>query len=537
MVYKSALHSANRYFSGSPTPAVLFATFIIEWLNMKHTTSTPTTTNTAKIPSAEKKSNPSGTSKHSTVTDTSVVVTPLQSTVTPEEPKPLTDSDKIEQENKKEALSDEKHEEVKQQASDDQTDEASNTSSKQNKIRMPQRKGGMQLWQFLYALLEDPHKRYNDLIEWTDNRQDLEFRLNDPEAIALWWGIIKHRANMTYERLSRSLRYYYDRGILKKMGGERYLYRFCVDPEDMYKHIGISDSRPVLKPMPLPVSKWISNRMMPPHGIFFPTLAPPDYGQLMGISQLPPPPPYPGYQLDSIFHIPNPLGYDYFAEQERDQTYHFNRPRLHSFDLDSLTSTSSTNTLYVSNTATSTSPMFPFTTLPGQGRSLSTGELANIHSETQQPSLFPYLTTFNCLQHQEMLPPSELSPESSCQLHYDSNSPHHSTDSNMSGEEVKMDLDEILPLIESMEDSASVSTSSSTFTTLPNFTSSSQILPTLTLLNSSNFSTPYTTNSPLHSPYTTSISSPSDSLSSYSTHTKTDSSLRWTKENETKWDL
>ena len=507
---------------------------------MKHTTSTPTTTNTAKIPSAGKKSNPSGdeTSKKSTVTETSVVVTPLQSTVIPEESKPLTDSDKIEQEHKKEALSDEKHEEeVEQQPSDDQIDEASNTSSKQNKIRMPQRKGGMQLWQFLYALLEDPHKRYNDLIEWTDNRQDLEFRLNDPEAIALWWGIIKHRANMTYERLSRSLRYYYDRGILKKMGGERYLYRFCVDPEDMYKHIGISDSRPVLKPMPLPVSKWISNRMMPPHGIFFPTLAPPDYGQLMGISQLPPPPPYPGYQLDSIFHIPNPLGYDYFAEQERDQTYHFNRPRLHSFDLDSLTSTSSTNTLYVSNTATSTSPMFPFTTLPGQGRSLSTGELANIHSETQQPSLFPYLTTFNCLQHQEMFkfPPSELSPESSCQLHYDSNSPHHSTDSNMSGEEVKMDLDEILPLIESMEDSAAVSTSSSMLTTLPNFTSSSQILPTL--LNSSNFSTPYTTNSPLHSPYTTSISSPSDSLSSYSTHIKTDSSLRWTKENDMKWDL
>ena len=107
--------------------------------------------------------------------------------------------------------------------------------------RMPQRKGGMQLWQFLYALLEDPEKRYGELIEWTDNRQELEFRLLDPEAIAIWWGNIKHRANMTYERLSRSLRYS-DSGILKKMGGERYLYRFCVDPEDMYKHIGNSDS-------------------------------------------------------------------------------------------------------------------------------------------------------------------------------------------------------------------------------------------------------------------------------------------------------
>ena len=121
-------------------------------------------------------------------------------------------------------------------------------------IRMPQRKGGMQLWQFLYALLEDPEKRYRELIEWTD-RRELEFRLVDPEAIAIWWGDIKHRPNMTYERLSRSLRYYCDRGILKKMGGERYLYRFNIDPEEMYKHIGLSDSRPVLKPMPIPVPK------------------------------------------------------------------------------------------------------------------------------------------------------------------------------------------------------------------------------------------------------------------------------------------
>ena len=112
-------------------------------------------------------------------------------------------------------------------------------------IRMPQRKGGMQLWQFLYALLEDPEKKYGDLIEWT-NRRELEFRIVDPEAIAIWWGKIKHIPNMTYERLSRILHYYYDRGILKKMGGERYLYRFSIDPEEMYKHIGNSDSRPVL---------------------------------------------------------------------------------------------------------------------------------------------------------------------------------------------------------------------------------------------------------------------------------------------------
>ncbi len=57
---------------------------------------------------------------------------------------------------------------------------------------------------------------------------------------------------MSYEKLSRSLRYYYDKGIIKKMSGEssRYVYQFCINPELMYKHIGISESRPKLKPMP-----------------------------------------------------------------------------------------------------------------------------------------------------------------------------------------------------------------------------------------------------------------------------------------------
>ena len=54
---------------------------------------------------------------------------------------------------------------------------------------------------------------------------------------------------MTYDKFSRSLRYYYHKGILKKIPGERYVNRFLVNPEDMYKHIGI-DKRPEIKAMP-----------------------------------------------------------------------------------------------------------------------------------------------------------------------------------------------------------------------------------------------------------------------------------------------
>lgn len=72
----------------------------------------------------------------------------------------------------------------------------------------------------------------------------------EPESIAIWWGHHKNKPGMTYDKFSRSLRYYYDKGILKKITGERYVYRFLIDPEVMYDHIGTSDCRPKIKPMP-----------------------------------------------------------------------------------------------------------------------------------------------------------------------------------------------------------------------------------------------------------------------------------------------
>ena len=111
-------------------------------------------------------------------------------------------------------------------------------------------KGGIQLWQFLYALLTDSEHTHPELIEWTCNREEREFRFLEPEAIAIWWGHHKNKPTMNYDKFSRSLRYYYDKGILKKIQGERFVYRFCVDPKQMYKHIGISDCTHLIKPMP-----------------------------------------------------------------------------------------------------------------------------------------------------------------------------------------------------------------------------------------------------------------------------------------------
>lgn len=108
----------------------------------------------------------------------------------------------------------------------------------------------MQLWQFLYSMLNDKDRKYQNLIEWTHTAKDRQFRLLEPDAIAVWWGHHKNKPNMSYDKLSRSLRYYYDKGIIRKISGERFVYRFCIDPEIMYKHMGTSNARPQLKPMP-----------------------------------------------------------------------------------------------------------------------------------------------------------------------------------------------------------------------------------------------------------------------------------------------
>ena len=44
--------------------------------------------------------------------------------------------------------------------------------------------------------------------------------------VALLWGRRKNKPKMNYEKLSRGLRYYYDKNIIHKTAGKRYVYRF-----------------------------------------------------------------------------------------------------------------------------------------------------------------------------------------------------------------------------------------------------------------------------------------------------------------------
>jgi hypothetical protein len=73
-----------------------------------------------------------------------------------------------------------------------------------------------------------------DFITWTG--KEWEFRMGknhqkmsifsnrasvDPDEVARRWGVRKNKPKMNYEKLSRGLRYYYDKNIIEKTPGRR----------------------------------------------------------------------------------------------------------------------------------------------------------------------------------------------------------------------------------------------------------------------------------------------------------------------------
>ena len=80
--------------------------------------------------------------------------------------------------------------------------------------KVPRFKNTIHLWEFLLELLADD--KNGSMISWT--RQECgEFKLTNQEEVARRWGVLKQRAGMNYDKLSRALRYYYQKDIIKKV--------------------------------------------------------------------------------------------------------------------------------------------------------------------------------------------------------------------------------------------------------------------------------------------------------------------------------
>ncbi|XP_020900879.1 ETS-related transcription factor Elf-1 isoform X1 [Exaiptasia diaphana] len=103
----------------------------------------------------------------------------------------------------------------------------------EDRKRLSSSKTALHLWEFLLELLAD--ENCSSMISWTKKDQG-EFKLRNQEEVAKRWGDVKQRPGMNYDKLSRALRYYYQKNIIRKVNGQRLVYKFVELPYE-YKPV------------------------------------------------------------------------------------------------------------------------------------------------------------------------------------------------------------------------------------------------------------------------------------------------------------
>nr|XP_038023827.1 ETS translocation variant 3-like protein isoform X2 [Anas platyrhynchos] len=108
----------------------------------------------------------------------------------------------------------------------------------------------IQLWHFILELLQKEEFRH--VIAWQQGEYG-EFVIKDPDEVARLWGRRKCKPQMNYDKLSRALRYYYNKRILHKTKGKRFTYRFNFS-KLIFVNCPLWDARcpPLLAPPTLP---------------------------------------------------------------------------------------------------------------------------------------------------------------------------------------------------------------------------------------------------------------------------------------------
>ncbi|XP_050681616.1 DNA-binding protein D-ETS-4-like isoform X2 [Leptidea sinapis] len=110
--------------------------------------------------------------------------------------------------------------------SDDEDSEPAGASVSQGVGKVKSGSTHIHLWQFLKELLASPHI-HGSAIRWLD-RSNGVFKIEDSVRVARLWGKRKNRPAMNYDKLSRSIRQYYKKGIMKKTErSQRLVYQFC----------------------------------------------------------------------------------------------------------------------------------------------------------------------------------------------------------------------------------------------------------------------------------------------------------------------
>ncbi|XP_030845108.1 ETS-related transcription factor Elf-2 isoform X2 [Strongylocentrotus purpuratus] len=94
---------------------------------------------------------------------------------------------------------------------------------------------GSHLWEFILNILKN-EAYCPQYIRWEDKERGV-FRIVNSKVVANMWGDIKNNPRMTYEKLSRAMRYYYKREILERVDKARLVYKFGEKAEGWRKVI------------------------------------------------------------------------------------------------------------------------------------------------------------------------------------------------------------------------------------------------------------------------------------------------------------
>ncbi|CAG9762523.1 unnamed protein product [Ceutorhynchus assimilis] len=110
--------------------------------------------------------------------------------------------------------------------SEDEDDESQPTSDLSKPTTSTRTGSHIHLWQFLKELLSNS-QTHGSCIRWLDRTKGI-FKIEDSVKVARLWGKRKNRPAMNYDKLSRSIRQYYKKGIMKKTErSQRLVYQFC----------------------------------------------------------------------------------------------------------------------------------------------------------------------------------------------------------------------------------------------------------------------------------------------------------------------
>ena len=99
-----------------------------------------------------------------------------------------------------------------------------------------------QLFEFILDILSNPS--FSSVMTWEGTNG--QFVIIRPDQVARLWGERNGRRNMTYQKFCRALRYYYRKGVLIKIRGRKFTYKFDLPELDRqygYKRISFPATR------------------------------------------------------------------------------------------------------------------------------------------------------------------------------------------------------------------------------------------------------------------------------------------------------